>query len=113
MSTTGERIKAARISAGMTQTELANKIGVKYSAVHKYESGIVVNLKREVIDNLAKALNVKPSYLLCVEEKSPAISDEGMSEDKKYLIDWIRSAPENEVAKLRLIVDQVIGARGK
>lgn len=75
--TTGERIKQARKNAGLTQTELAEKVGVKYSAIHKYESGIIVNLKRETIDAIAKALDVKPSWLLCIdEEKKPAASNE-------------------------------------
>lgn len=67
--TTGERIKAARIAAGMTQTELAEKVGVKFSAIHKYETGLVVNLKRDTIGKLAKALCVNPSYLLCLDEE--------------------------------------------
>ena len=66
---TGERIKQARLAAGLTQTELAEKIGVKFSAVHKYESGRVVNLKRETLTAIAKALNVTESWLLCLDEE--------------------------------------------
>ena len=47
MATTGERIRDARKAKGMTQGELAEKIGVKTPAVYKYESGRVVNLKQE------------------------------------------------------------------
>ena len=70
MATTGERIREARIKAGLTQSELASMIGVKFSAIHKYETGLIVNLKRDTIAKLAKALNVRPSYLLCVDEES-------------------------------------------
>ena len=66
---TGARIKQARIAAGLTQKELADKVGVKFSAIHKYESGLVVNLKRETISALARALDVTESWLLCLEEK--------------------------------------------
>ena len=66
---TGDRIRIARKQAGLTQKELAEKIGVKHSAVHKYESGIVVNLKRETIDALATALDVKPSWLMCMDDE--------------------------------------------
>lgn len=68
MFTTGDRIKKARLEKRMTQQELADKVGVKFSAIHKYEAGIVVNIKRDMIDALAKALDVKPSYLLCMDE---------------------------------------------
>ena len=82
METTGTRIKAARIAAGLTQAELADKVGVKYSAIHKYEAGLVVNLKRDTIARLASALNVNPSYLLCIDEETPAIeSDDGQKKN--------------------------------
>ena len=67
MATTGERIKEARKMRGMTQTELAEKIGMKFSAIHKYENGLVVNLKRETIAALANALEVSPAWLMCMD----------------------------------------------
>lgn len=70
--TTGERIKALRIQHGMTQEELGAKVGVQKSAIYKYETGLVVNLKRSVIEKLAKALDVKPSYLMGMSEDEPA-----------------------------------------
>lgn len=68
MATTGERIKEARKMRGMTQTELAEKIGMKFSAIHKYENGLVVNLKRETIAALANALEVSPAWLMCMDD---------------------------------------------
>lgn len=72
--TTGARIKQARLAAGLTQTELADKIGVKFSAIHKYETGMVKNLKRDTIAALARALDVKPSWLMCMDDPEP-VSD--------------------------------------
>ena len=72
MATTGERIKEARKARGMTQTELAERIGVKFSAIHKYENGLVVNLKRDTIAALANALDVSPSWLMCIDDPAPA-----------------------------------------
>ena len=69
---TGERIRQARLAAGLTQSELADKVGVKFSAIHKYESGLVVNLKRETLSALASALGVKESWLLCLEGEETA-----------------------------------------
>lgn len=34
-----ERVRAARIAAGLTQERLANKIGVAFQQVQKYENG--------------------------------------------------------------------------
>lgn len=66
--TTGDRIKAMRIKHGMTQEELGAKVGVKKSAIYKYETGIVVNLKRSTIEKLAKVLEVSPSWLIGIED---------------------------------------------
>lgn len=75
MATTGERIKEARKMRGMTQTELAEKIGMKFSAIHKYENGLVVNLKRETIAALANALEVSPAWLMCMDDSAPMPSN--------------------------------------
>ena len=71
MATTGERIRDARKAKGMTQGELAEKIGVKTPAVYKYESGLVVNLKQDTIGRLAAALDVSPSWLMCMDGEMP------------------------------------------
>lgn len=91
--TTGERIKQARIAAGMTQKELADKVGVKFSAIHKYETGMVVNLKRETIAALARALNVKPSWLMCMDE--PKTEEPLVNNDKELteLLTRVRDDP--------------------
>ncbi len=94
MSTTGERIKQCRLNLGMTQSELAEKVGVKFSAIHKYENGLIVNLKRETIEKLAIALNVRPSYLMCMDDDpSPLNSDTEDDEYTSYL-EELRTRPE-------------------
>lgn len=62
--TTGEKIKQLRKQLGLTQEELGNMIGVKKAAINKYETGVVVNLKKSTIAALAKALHVSPMELL-------------------------------------------------
>lgn len=61
---TGKRIKARRKDLGMTQEELGQKAGVTKATINKYETGIVQNLKRSTIEDMAKALNVSPSYIM-------------------------------------------------
>lgn len=71
--TTGDKIKTLRIQHGMTQEELGEKVGVKKSAIYKYENGIVVNLKRSTIEKLAKVLEVSPSWLIGIEDGAGSI----------------------------------------
>lgn len=59
-----ENIRKRRLELGMTQEELAVKIGVQKSAVAKYESGRVKNIKRAMIATMAKALECDPVWLM-------------------------------------------------
>lgn len=61
--TTGERIQFARRGSGLTQAQLANKLGVKPYVIGNYENDRV-DLKRETIEELARILNVRPSWLM-------------------------------------------------
>lgn len=63
-----EKIRKRRIELGLTQEELATKLGVQKSAVAKYESGRVQNIKRAMISKLAQALECDPVWLMDLEQ---------------------------------------------
>ena len=58
-----ERIKSARLAAGLTQTELGRRVNKSVSTVSEWELG-----KRtpdlEILPDLARALNVSVAYLI-------------------------------------------------
>ena len=60
--TTGEKIRAARKKAGLTQTELAERLGVGYSAVGQWELGLR-NPKFETLKKISAALGCSISTL--------------------------------------------------
>ncbi len=66
---TGNKIKELRIKKGLTQEELGKLVGVQKAAIYKYETGLVINIKRSIIAKLAEALNTTPTYLLDMDEK--------------------------------------------
>lgn len=68
----GQKIKKARLEKGMTQQELGDIIGVQKSAIAKYESGRVVNIKRSTLQKIASALNMRPSELIFTESPREA-----------------------------------------
>lgn len=65
----GEKIKRARIAKGMTQEELGKILGVQKSAIAKYESGRVVNIKRSTLKTISEVLEIRPSELISIEEE--------------------------------------------
>ena len=76
MSVMGERIKQLRKSLNMSQEELGSKIGVKKSAVNKYETGDVENIPRQSIEIMCKLFSVSPSYLLGIEDLEDSLAKE-------------------------------------
>lgn len=96
----GKKIKAARITKGMTQHELGEIIGVQKSAIAKYESGRVVNIKRSTLQKIASALNMRPSELIFEESPRDAatfhvkiISDLELMDSLK---DYYKLSPDNQ-----------------
>lgn len=104
--TTGDRIKQARLRAGLTQSQLAEKIGVKFSAIHKYETGMVKNLKRETIAALAEALDVKPSWLMCMDDESMDAELEQMRQDQRLLWNLIQDVPPSVVYEAAAVIQR-------
>ena len=70
----GKKIKEARKQKGMTQEELGHIVGVQKSAIAKYESGRVVNIKRSTLQKIASALNIRPSELIFEETPKESAS---------------------------------------
>ena len=60
----GEKIREARKRKGLTQEELGELIGVKKSAIAKYETGRVVNIKRTILQKITVALNMEPTEIV-------------------------------------------------
>ena len=59
----GDIIKKLRIENKYTQTELAEKLGIKLSTLQKYESGSIENFNVETIRKLCEVFDIPP-YLL-------------------------------------------------
>ncbi len=107
--TIGKRIREARKKEGLTQTELAEKIGVMHSAIYKYETGIV-DIPASKIQKIAAALNVTPAYLMGWDGESSAEESEIQSELASFLeIQEIMAKAEEDAANTYIIH----GSQGK
>jgi transcriptional regulator with XRE-family HTH domain len=101
----GRKIQQAREEAGLTQDELALRLGITQAALSNYELG-----KRRLhlanLDKIAKELSKPIGYFIAEPEPAPgpgeeALLDESISEmialwydmpedERKYLLDYIR-----------------------
>ena len=72
------RLKQARESAGLTQLELAKKLGVTKSAIGNYENG-VSSPKEAVLLQIFDVLNVEPNFLFQDSFSTINKNSDGMS----------------------------------
>ncbi|MDE1493209.1 helix-turn-helix transcriptional regulator [Xenorhabdus bovienii] len=61
METISERLKARRYELNMTQTQLAQLVGMKQQSVQRIEAGLTRNPR--FILELSRALNCDPEWL--------------------------------------------------
>lgn len=68
----GDQIRSARTKLGMTQAQLANKVGVVESYISKIEKGrLPYSPSAQTLRLLAKELELDPLDLLGLAEKAP------------------------------------------
>ena len=83
-----EKLRRARINAGLTQSQLASELGVSLRTVTNYETGDRYPKKRELYKKMAEVLGVEVNYLLTEDEDF--IADAG----EKYGVKGARQAQE-------------------
>lgn len=115
----GERLKTARLNAGYTQEQLANKIGVAKSTLTGYEKG---NREPDVfkIKALAAALNVTGDYLLGTGEaletqKTPAEIGEGDERQQKIerIMRTVEKFDLEQLEAFERLVDSILDFHNK
>ena len=96
-----QRIKKLRQENGLTLEQVADVVGVGKSTVRKWETGMIANMRRDKIADLAKALGTTPAYLMGwpEEETDKKISpnEEGsLTEGEKLMLELFRQIPEDQ-----------------
>lgn len=85
-----QRLRLFRMNAGLSQTELANKLGITFQQIQKYEGGIN-RVGSGRLYQLARILKL-PVSVFFPEQDSPADSDEYAGNDSKQISEFALSA---------------------
>ena len=92
-----KRIKNLRQEKGLTLEQVADVVGVGKSTVRKWETGMIANMRRDKIADLAKALGTTPAYLMGWEEdtteKETSPSEPQLTEGEKRMLELFRKIP--------------------
>ena len=69
----GKRIKNRRKELGMSAEKLAELINKNRATIYRYEKNEIENMPYDVIEPLAKVLNVSPAYLMGWEDQATSL----------------------------------------
>lgn len=100
----GYRIKELREKAGLSQTELADKIHTTKQTIYKYETGVVTNIPSDKIELLASILDCSPNYIMGWGEPSPISDDFSLSTLEREIIVKYRQADSIDKEMVRRIL---------
>ena len=118
----GEFIRQIRKSSGLSQMQLAEKIGISYQQLQKYEKGIN-NLSLSRLKQISGALGV--SVNLFLDEEGPLVSSEqkgaskakwsGLLNDEARLLMLFRRIPSRKLKHgfIEMLEDVVRISNGK
>lgn len=97
----GDKLKKYRLAARMSQMALAEKIGISYQQLQKYEKGIN-NISVYRLEQISEALKIPISRLLESQEPekiAEEISEYGMSKEEKTLLDLFRKIDNKDIKR--------------
>lgn len=96
MGVAGNRIKECRISAKLTQDDVAKALGIGKQAVYKYEIGAVTNIPLENLEIMSQLFQVTPEYLAGWSDNDHRVkaSVPSLSPDESLLIEGYRALPD-------------------
>lgn len=110
-----QRIKELRQAKGLTLEQVADVVGVGKSTVRKWETGMIANMKRDKIADLAKALGTTPAYLMGWEdddsENNISPSEPQLTEGEKVLLDLFNRVPKDQQQLVLQMIRAALGSQ--
>lgn len=94
----GTRLRELRKQAGMSQREVAKKVGIDFTYLSKIESGVLDPPKEDKIIKLAKVLKTNKDELITLAGKVP--SDIAPILLKRGVIPLLRSSTLKDINRL-------------
>ena len=100
--TIGEKIKAAREAAHLTQTDLGRICGTTKQTIYKYETGTITNIP---LDRFGQAVHGPAAELMGWENRNSAAPLVNGDSDLTSYLELLRTRPE-----MRALLDTAVGA---
>ena len=104
------RIKERRVYNGLTQAELAEKLGVTKYTIGKWECRKVRNIPARYIEKMSRLFGVRTTYLYGIDDEPDDVESffslMVMRPEIKYLLELSRHASKGQIEAIcRLLID--------
>ena len=104
--TVGMRIKELRLSQDLSLRDLGNLLGVTAATLQRYESGVITNIKPEMLKKIAEAFGTTVSWLVGEDPQKPRGTIEvELSAMELQLVTTYRNLPENEREAIKTLIE--------
>ena len=103
----GRRLEAARRAQGLSQGDLAERVGVNQNTIGRYEKGDR-HPDPEMLRRIAEALDVSADYLLGLTDDPTVVPDQGGARPPGLRWDWV--AAKLRAVRMRLGWDRAAAA---
>lgn len=100
----GKRFKSLRVNCGLTQKQLAEKVGITPTTLSRYEQGYIDHINTSMISKFAEIFGVSPVYLLGVDfdKEDYVLSSDELDE----LTSMLQNLTKNQIDIIRLILKE-------
>lgn len=96
----GRRIKQQRLKSGLSQVDLAKRIGVSKQTLYKYENDIITNIPSDKIEAIADCLGVTASSLMGWQVNSLGLELFPIYKQSEHLALYVELLKRHEITKL-------------
>ena len=100
----GERIAQARVAAGLTQKQLAEKLGTSQRVITYWERE-AAGLRADQLSKLARALGVTADFLLGKSEKKRGTGPTGKS---RLIFEKVSKLPRSQQQRILATVEDML-----
>lgn len=97
--TIGERIRAQRILLGMSQEELANRLGLQTRGALSHIESSRRGITAEQLRKIAEILHTTPNHLLGFDETKQEVIQTATDVNKSFMV-WLEESTDDEKREL-------------